>query len=130
MTFKTVLPAGTYWIGDPCYPFPNTGPNSNLWHKFLDKNSCFGYCELEEIQIWLAGTYHGDGRFYGGGYCFPVDSALLGIMPISTVHFLNRTDIQLEDLGAFIEFVHPVQIEITENGQFTFGHICIKTNGE
>ena len=132
MSFNDVLPSGKYWIGDPAYVFPNDGPMSNKWDELLEKSNFLeGEMPVElddgKIKVWAAGTAYGDGRYPSSiGFDFPVDSGTLGIIPIEIVAYLNRTDVDLNQLGYILNFKTPFRISV-EDGAFTFGHITINT---
>lgn len=131
MSNKMIMPAGKYWIGDPCYVFPNKGPMENKWDEILAEVNFFevSYGELDDgkIKVWAASTAYGDGRYIGSnGKAFPVDAGLIGIVPKETVDYLGRTDNDLDYLGLFIEFTEPFVVR-SNNGLFHFGHIEIDT---
>jgi len=134
MSNKMVMPAGKYWIGDPCYVFPNDGPMENKWNEILAEVDFFdvSYGELDDgkIKVWAASTAYGDGRYIGSnGKAFLVDAGLIGIVPMETVEYLDRTDNDLDYLGLFIEFEEPFVVE-ARNGNFAFGHIGIDTGDD
>lgn len=132
-SFRATLPAGKWWIGDPCYVFPHDGPMGNKWDELLDEVDFFetlSYGDLDDgkIKVWAASTAYGDGRYVGSnGKAFPVDAGLIGIAPMETVEYLNRTDNDLEYCGAFVEFKESFVVE-SRNGNFFFGHIGIDTS--
>ncbi len=136
------LPAGKYWIGDPCYPFPNEGKHSDQWDIILEATSFFDGCnhiKVGEIELWATHTQYGDGLYESDGdYQYPVDSGMLGIIPQSTIDFLNPStylyddvaiDVHkfLENCGTFIEFEKQFLVTF-KNGVFRFGYITIDTN--
>jgi len=79
------VPAGRYWLCDPCYAVP-----SNLWNDLLDSNNCFdnpvGKVKASDGNIYhvLAfGTAYGDGVYADQfGNQFPVDAGLIGLTPV------------------------------------------------
>lgn len=131
MKTNFTLPAGTYYIGDPCYVFPNKGPNSDKWVELLEacnyfeKDTCFG--EIPNIKVWGHATKYGDGSYYSNidKKNFYVDSGMLGIVPIETVKFLNNTETDPEVGGLFHTFETPFEIEFEKNDRFLFGSIII-----
>jgi len=134
MSNSMVMPAGKYWIGDPCYIFPHHGPMENKWEELLAEVGFFeeSYGELDDgkIKVWAASTAYGDGRYIGSnGKAFPVDAGLIGIAPQETVEYLGRTDNDLDYLGLFIEFEEPFVVK-SRDGNFTFGHIDIDTGDD
>lgn len=126
---KFVLPAGKYWLGDPCYPFPNDGPKSDEWDKVLAATDFFEnpHCDLGEVQVWAASTMYGDGTYHDGdGYAYPVDAGLIGIMPESTVDYLGNDKGWLETCGRFVTFDEPFEVKFYD-GCFQFRDIIIHT---
>ena len=135
-----VLEKGRYWIGDPCYVFPNHGPMSDRWDKLIEKNDCFNagpFTEIDggKIKVWADGTTFGDGLYSSNiNFNFPVDAGLLGIIPEETVIYLNTIDgvydeSQIDGLGIFVEFEKEFTIRM-QNGYFRFGYIIIDTRNE
>lgn len=127
-----ILPAGKYWIGDPCYPFPNDGPKSDEWERVLEATDFFErpHCDLGEIQVWAGSTTYGDGTYLGtDGNSYPVDAGMLGIMPVSTVDYLGNDKAWLSQCGKFMEFPTPFRVEFN-NGGFMFGSLFIETGNE
>lgn len=134
MSNQMTMPAGKYWIGDPCYVFPHKGPMKDKWDELLAEVDFFdvSYGELDDgkIKVWAASTAYGDGRYIGSnGKAFPVDAGLIGIVPLETVQYLNRADNDLDYLGLFIEFDEPFVVR-SQDGLFNFGHIEIDTGDE
>ena len=130
----TTLPAGKYWIGDPCYVFPDEGHMESKWDELLDVVEFFKtpYGELDngKIKVWAASTAYGDGCYTANnGKTFRVDAGLLGIVPQETVDYLGRTDSDLDYSGLFIEFTEPFIVQHNA-GVFNFGHIEIDTGDD
>lgn len=129
MKTKFTLPAGTYYIGDPCYVFPNKGPDSEKWDELLEQcdyftNTCYG--EIPNIKVWTKHTPFGDGS-YGSNYenkQFFVDSGLIGIVPIETVNYLE-VDTDLEVGGLFHTFEEQFVVDFSNPEVFQFGDILI-----
>ena len=135
-----LLPAGCYWIGDPCYVFPNQGPMKDKWNELLDsscflKNASSIPAEIDDgkIKVWCNYTAFGDGVYSSNvNFNFPVDAGILGIIPEETVIYLNTidgvyVDSQVKRLGLFIIFEEDFTIEMS-NGWFRFGHVIINTD--
>ena len=88
-TLKVSIPAGKYWLGDPCYAVPQ-----DLWMDLL--NSCEFFTEnpVGTVTGSDGGKYHvlGFGTAYGDG-CYadqfgneyPVDAGLIGLVPVGLV---------------------------------------------
>ena len=64
------IPAGTYYVGDPCCVFHN-----DSWAKILELSDCFEIpnVEYKDKLIIAFGTKSGDGVYNG----FSVDSGLI-----------------------------------------------------
>jgi hypothetical protein len=77
------LPAGNYWVGDPCYAFED----HSLWMRLLESAD---YMENPQIlnakadghMFVASGTAYGDGVYTDQeGNEFPVDAGLIGVTP-------------------------------------------------
>ena len=135
MPVKATLPAGKYYVGDPCYAVPNDGPKADLWGDICDEMFGGGgmnsgpnqsVSNIPGVIFWADNTAYGDGVYFADEYEFPVDSGMLGIMPWSTVEFFNRPDFDPETSGAVIEFAEPFRIEFCD-GRFKINHTVIET---
>ncbi len=82
--YEVTVPAGKYWLCDPCYAVP-----SDLWMDLL--NSCefferpIGKVEAdgEVYQVLGFGTAYGDGLYHDQfNNAFPVDAGLIGLTPV------------------------------------------------
>ncbi len=82
--YEVQVPAGKYWLCDPCYAVP-----SDLWMDLL--NSCefferpIGKVESdgEVYQVLGFGTAYGDGLYHDQfNNAFPVDAGLIGLTPV------------------------------------------------
>lgn len=80
------MPAGDYYVGDPCYAVPN-----DRWMEWLeaaDFMACTGrdellVAELDGKTIVGVSTAYGDGLYPGSdGGEYPVDAGLLGVTPV------------------------------------------------
>lgn len=120
--FELTLPAGKYFVGDPCYVIED----SDLWSKFCDKY--FDYSEehvstvsgavINGHMVVASGTALGDG-FYedesGNGYS--VDAGLIGLTPEALLKdFNNFEEIceKAEGLGQWVDFDSEVTISYSE----------------
>ena len=78
MPMCTTLPAGKYFIGDPCYVFDQD------WDDIVDL--IFGTADTlihNGRQLFVATTAYGDGSYRGSnGFEFGVDAGLLGAVPV------------------------------------------------
>lgn len=135
MSFSAELKAGQYWIGDPCYVFPNDGPMKDKWDEILAASDFFEKempAEIDngKIQVWASFTAYGDGCYLSNmGDEFPVDAGLIGIVPLETIEYLGRADNNLNKLGLFVTFHEDFTIH-AEAGRFRFCDIIIDTNDD
>jgi len=128
-----VLAAGKYWVGDPCYVFPNDN-----WSDFCNvMMGGHGNVYVENgIKFFVAGTAHGDGeyelRLNGDtiGQC-PVDAGMLSVVPAALLKRWksekNRT--VLKDFGGvWIELTALAGIS-QSGGDISFGNYTLNTSG-
>jgi len=130
------LPAGKYFISDPCYVVPD-----EYWMDVLEESDYFPRSEGGEAnfnyksknhKVWAGGTAWGDGCYRSNEYReYGVDSGCIGITEWSQ---------ELEDLLAskygrqvtngslcrIKEFKNPFTITI-DNGRFRFDREIINT---
>lgn len=115
ITYKSILPAGKYFVTDPCYVFKD----AVLWRKII--NAFFPTGQpgpdhrdltmlLNGSSIFMWHTTHGDGMYpvyscdaKGNiGYA-TVDSGILGLIPEKFIKQLSKTlKKELNKLGTFI----------------------------
>jgi hypothetical protein len=83
--YEVKVPAGKYWLSDPCYAVP-----SDLWMDLLNSSKFFDYpigvvkaTDGEEYSVLAFGTAYGDGGYYDQfGNEFSVDAGLIGLTPV------------------------------------------------
>jgi len=107
---RIILPAGRYYIGDPCYVF---GDN---WGRFLDTFDA-GKTEFDGLKFAACHTAYGDGKFGG----FPVDAGMLAMIPEAMVQANCPPDMYVEltvgaDWGQMVDFAQEVVFEPSNNG--------------
>lgn len=124
------LPAGEYYIGDPCYVIAdNTDDSIDEWHAFLDKSGMFSstaaneaYFDYKDHKVWMHHTAYGDGEYqdqeekeYG------VDSGLIGVVPVEVTdkELLDET-VKGND-GHLKTFKEEFNV-FYEDGTFFIGH--------
>lgn len=79
------VPAGTYWVGDPCYAFDN---DDELWLELLasaeekEEDPAIYVAEASNGQSFVAcQTAYGDGTYLDGqGREFLVDAGMIGVV--------------------------------------------------
>lgn len=74
------MPAGSYWVGDPCYASRQAN-----WSEYCSSSECFeDPVATADDGSWVVGlpTMYGDGVFSDGwGREYPVDAGLIGLVP-------------------------------------------------
>lgn len=125
MKHEATLPAGEYYVGDPCYVFKE----SERWMKLLDEAGFFqkkAFVEFEGGVVFSSNTAYGDGHYRASdGQRYPVDAGLLGLVSKSLVDDLEYA----EGCGNIIKFERPTKVS-AEGGYFDFGKFTIETGEE
>lgn len=133
---EVLVPAGKYFLGDPCYSVP-----SHLWMDLLSSAEFFYTNPIGTVStpagtfsVLAFGTAYGDGLYRGSdGYSYPVDAGLIGLTPVELIDANTtamKADGQLRtDLGKIIEFGRDIVCS-GEGGVMTFGDITINTKDE
>lgn len=115
---ELLLPAGVYFIGDPCYAFgPDDDPE---WQELVNIGGSYGiFATVEGHPFAAYNTAYGDG-FYPGhddleNISFPVDAGLVGVIPeVLTEKFAQGSEhAESEAKGGLltrIEFTNNVRI--------------------
>ena len=98
---ETVLPAGNYYIGDPCYVNGLEGEGPCNWDSQMNEP-----LSVSDSGIVIYRAYGGDGRRRDTeGHTYSVDSGTLGIVPMALCEGkMNGADIP----GRIVEFDEPV----------------------
>ena len=81
--FTITVPAGTYWLGDPCYAVPDAD-----WMPLLNSCDFFNHPKgtVRGHHVYASGTRWGDGQYRGtDGHSYPVDAGLIGLVPEALV---------------------------------------------
>lgn len=116
-----ILPAGVYFVGDPCYVFDND------WHGLLHATDTLsdGCHEYKGHKLYSHGTAYGDGCYDDQlGNCYGVDSGCLGVVPKELWENLPP-----QHLGLIVTFEKPFVCSYEEvNGVVVLGHIRIETD--
>lgn len=126
------VPAGTYWLGDPCYTVPDAD-----WMPLLRSCGVFGASDdpadgtpgpvgtVRGHEVLAFGTAFGDGEYPDQyGHRYPVDAGLIGLVPVA-----------LNPDGApgvrKITFDAPTVCRTEDDGAtLTFGPVVIHTGDE
>jgi hypothetical protein len=121
---RVTVPAGRYYIGDPCYAVPR-----DLWMEWLGASDYTNDARehvlagtVNGYQVVGVATAHGDGVYTDQlGNKYPVDAGLLGLVPVGLVEG-ERLDLMLIDLQEPAECWHD-----TETGDVHLGPTIIET---
>lgn len=131
---RAVLPAGRYFLGDPCY---TAGRDDAAWQQWVD----VGYMRSEASDSHIIGgtynghpvvasnTAYGDGEYYGSnGVSYSVDAGLIGVVPESVIRGMRLSQADLEGSGAWVEVSEPTALEFDpSDGTIYFGTVAIHT---
>ena len=119
------LPAGKYWIGDPCYVL-GRGKHED-WIDVLNKTNYFDgdVYTIRGSKLWGHGTAYGDGTYTDKeGREYGVDAGILSVIPWKLVEDKKKAD----TLGHVVTFDAPFECRY-DSGILHMGHISIDTEG-
>jgi len=135
-TGNLIFPAGTYYVGDPCYVISDL-----RWSALCDATKCFekqtAGCPntflVEDVTMFAAPTSHGDGTYKDSdGRTYSVDSGLIGIVPMEAVladsEYRKGEYDEGSDLGHILTFDYDFQVYVDDEHKFHFGKISIETD--
>ena len=121
--WKVTVPAGAYFLGDPCYAVP-----SEMWDDLL--SSCDVFKKpvgiVSGIEVLAFGTHFGDGTYSDGqGGSYPVDAGLIGLTPIKLAS--THPDYwALSNMGRIVTFTDAT-LCTSDGRKLQFGSFCINT---
>jgi hypothetical protein len=127
------LPAGKYYIGDPCYVIRD----HIAWMAFLESCDFFEESHrafFDKDEFWASETAYGDGVYNSNiGFRFTVDAGLIGIVPMSVVErYANQANTDFEQFGVIVTFDDPFIVRFNPRAgndpTHVFGHIKIFTD--
>lgn len=121
------LPAGKYYISDPCYLVPDA-EWSDFCDQFYDDNAEANVITLRNgSKVVAFNTAFGDGCYSDQlGNEYPVDAGLIGIIPFDAVPAPEHNS---HWKTVVIDF--PSAFSCSErDGVMTFGHVVINTGDE
>lgn len=122
-----MLPAGKYYVGDPCYVIQ--GENYKRWDDFIDhyfeiegcKNGV--YTTWEGKQLFAANTMYGDGVYQDQKQnSYPVDAGMIAAVPFELIDMHENVK-----FGQVIEFNEPFYAS-RQDGVIYIGNVVIDTN--
>jgi hypothetical protein len=125
---SVTVPAGRYWVGDPCYSVPN-----DLWMDWLEaadytfpgREHVLAARINGQIAVGVA-TKYGDGSYMDEqGREYGVDAGLLGVVPVEVAenNYANDT------AGRIIEFDREFECYY-DDGTVNLGPVRIHTGDD
>ena len=126
------IPAGVYYIGDPCYPFSS----GDDWDNILDESGDFTKPMImyNGHAVGAFNTAYGDGSYIGKmpegrEHEFPVDSGQIGFVSINLMpsDFVASLQTDEEKCGILVEFSEPWSAASWKDGTIRIGHVFIDT---
>lgn len=128
------VPAGKYFVGDPCYAVKD----NDAWQNFVErmfKDSPAGETVsgvmMNGYPVVGVSTVYGDGEYFdvNDNRSFPVDAGLIGIvdMRVAAQNGVSEDDLEGFGLGHVINFDEPVRLARTEDGDILIHNITIPT---
>ena len=134
---RAVVPAGRYFLGDPCY---TAGKADEAWQQWVDvadtssdgfRNPICG-ATYNGLPIVASSTAYGDGCYTGNnGVEYGVDAGMIGVVPEEVVNGMGLTDGHLLGSGSWIEVTEPTALEFdADTGTIYFGPVAIHTGDD
>lgn len=113
-----VMPAGEYWLTDPCYAIP--GEEWSSWVERAEAGGDVMCAPVRGHMVMAFATAYGDGVYDG----VPVDSGLIGLVPtrVASRSFVGRR-VLVPDGESLVCVRH-------DDGRLVFGTISIETATE
>lgn len=123
---ETVLPAGLYWVGDPCYAFDDQA----VWMALLESAGIEANptprimeADAKGRSFVASGTAYGDGTYFDEhGNEYGVDAGLIGVTPVVAG---QQTPAGMRE----VRFDGPFSVEYSD-GTIKVGDIEIDTDPE
>lgn len=132
------LPAGRYWVGDPCYAFDQSAGADDLWGEWLkDAWSAYdgpagGVPRINDgtvrgMRIAAVGTQWGDGDYPSSeDFSCPVDAGLVGAVHESFTAALMGGG--TPNGMTLVDFPEPFWLSYEpESGRIDIGHVSVFT---
>lgn len=122
---SVIVPAGEYYLGDPCYFF-----TSDDWGKVL--STCHTFSDPigkspNGRPVLGFGTAYGDGAYRGSdGFEYGVDAGMIGLIPVDGI---TRDRAEVERLCNKVKFPAKT-ICSNDEGRMKFGAITINTRDD
>lgn len=131
------MPAGTYYVGDPCYVLSERFGYS--WNDVLEKTEYFesswsGIYEYNGVKMFVSSTAYGDGTYRDSeGRSYDVDAGLLCciLMDSLTEEAQDEAHRMNGDGANIVEFPRDFEPEeVNKDGTIDFGLFTIETGDE
>lgn len=120
---SVIMPAGKYYVGDPCYACPDERWLEWLKAANFEDEGRYLAATLDGHALLGIGTMYGDGSYLGSdGKDYPVDAGLLGLVPVEVADITGYKDMEI------VEFPDDFTCTWDDSGVITLGHIEIDTN--
>lgn len=120
------IPAGTYFLGDPCYAVEDADWTPLLHSCDFFDGSAKGTLPSGEHVVAFS-TAYGDGEYHSQfGDAFPVDAGLIGLVPWTGSE--TQVEAVKDLLGIKVTFETDTNA-FSDDGVLVFGHIEIDTAG-
>ncbi len=117
---KQLLPAGKYYIGDPCYVIDDWTTFCDVWFQ-QDP----GVFDFDGHDICVFETQWGDGIYEASdGSMLGVDAGLIGAIPAVLMTIGDF------DLGTEVDFDAPFECRREPDGRLWFGDIHVMTGDD
>jgi hypothetical protein len=121
---EVTMPAGEYWVGDPCYAVPR-----EQWQTWLDASWAVEgsggilIADIDRSPVLGIATAFGDGVYEAeDGTSFPVDAGMIGLVSVDVA----RPDVR-DDLMVRRDFAEAVVCR-RDGAQITIGDFVIRTD--
>lgn len=129
---STTMPAGTYYLGDPCYVIDDKN-----WQAFLDYfeiqlvngENQYATAIIDNHLTFVAFTLNGDGTYFDNhGNEFPCDAGMLGCVPLLLTDSDRVYDVHEHDLGIIVTFDKEFTVDCHDGIIYIGNHIFDTTN--
>lgn len=128
---KITLPAGRYFVGDPCY---TAGKDDKAWQDWCS-TADFGSDDVmaatfNGLPVVGLHTAHGDGTYRDfDGREYGVDAGLIGAVPEELIKKMDISDEDLQGSGHWVETKEPFVLEQGSiGGVLMIGNVIIETD--
>lgn len=114
------MPAGRYYIGDPCYVIADWDAFCHVW--FQQDGGIF---DFDGYSVCAYNTQYGDGCYPASdGSMLGVDAGIIGAVPAA---LMTTGDY---DMGTEVEFREPFECYRDYDGRMHFGTFEVMTGDE